>query len=620
MSTSSNSHSRFGARPRTARSGVRLNAWLSGLLLAAIGGVSYQLVQQHVSWRQDFSEDQLYALSGASQRILGDLDDRLQVTTYFTGAMESGQLALAKAHVQGQLQELRALSGGHMEVIALDPSSSSQAAAQAARLGIEPVTQESQQGTQFVRQSVFFGMQLQYRGREQVLDVVDPRSFEVQFVSAAYALVRDKRAKVGWLGTWEPSAHNAVTATRSSYASARALVGRRHEVVDVKGLEYGDPLPPGLDLLVVMRPEELHPRVAFEVDQFVQRGGRLIAIVDQADYSWLGLERAGFERGLDPKPSGLHTLLKTWGAPPTPQHVWDLSWAAEHGWLRPQAPDPETGKHRAAQEVCRSPLFVEVREQGMHATHPVMTGLQQLTLGWAQPIAPVPVPEGVQRTALLRSSPEAHRTDIADRHVTDQEAIDARSVIEAGAGSGSEYDLAVVLEGPLPSPFEDGAPAPYDVLLDDDPTTTTRTTEETVLSRASQARVAVFGDADWLRDGDRYGLFPFINRRENQLLLMNLVDWMTQGDDLIDLRRRVPRQRDLIDFEQEGLRESGLMHLSAANTQAELDRRLSEVERLRGAARLKEARAMWTPVLVALGWVLAFGLVWNLSRRGKEGS
>ena len=600
----------------SARLKMRLNLWLTAFLLVGLLAVGNDLARQHMPRRKDLSEDQLYALSEASARILGSLEDRLQVTTFFTGHMESGQMALAKAHVQGQLQELQALAEEHMEVVDLDPSISSQAATRAEQLGIQPITQESLQGTQVVRQAVFFGLQLQYRGREQVLDFVDPRSFEVQFASAVYSLVRDRRARIGWLGDWERKLDNATTATRSSYVTARALLERRHVLEDVTGLEFGDAISSDLDLVFVVRPTRLHPRAAFELDQYVQRGGRLVICVDQADYSWLGLDRAGSDRGAEVQLTGLDALLTAWGALPTPQHVWDPLWAAQQGWLRPQAPDPETGKPRATREVCEHPLLVEVHEEGLDPTHPVATGLQRPVLSWAQPIAPLDPPQGVTRLALLRSSERAHRTEIGDRHVTDQEQIDSRSVIEAASGSGRAYDLAVVLSGALPSPFEGAAPASYDVLLDADPTTTERTTDEDVLSRSSDARVVVMGDADWMRDAGNYELYPFIGRRENQLLLMNLVDWLTQGEDLIDLRRRVPQHRDLVDFEAVALEEMGLTQLPAASNQAELDRRLALAEEARSRGRSDEARAMWIPILLTLALVLGFGLAWNFGRRG----
>jgi hypothetical protein len=94
------------------------------------------------------------------------------------------------------------------------------------------------------------------------------------------------------------------------------------------------------------------------------------------------------------------------------------------------------------------------------------------------------------------------------------------------------------------------------------------------------------------------------------------VDWLTQGEDLIDLRRRVPQHRDLVDFEAVALEEMGLTQLPAASNQAELDRRLAQAEEARSRGRADEARAMWIPILLTLALVLGFGLAWNLGRRG----
>ena len=82
---------------RNMRLTLRLNTALTTLLLLALLVVANDLARQHLPRRKDLSEDQLYSLSEASARILDGLEDRLQVTTFFTGHMESGRMALAKA-------------------------------------------------------------------------------------------------------------------------------------------------------------------------------------------------------------------------------------------------------------------------------------------------------------------------------------------------------------------------------------------------------------------------------------------------------------------------------------------------------------------------------------------
>ena len=139
----------------SSRSDDRLNAALTVLLLLTSLVLANRIARDHLVVRRDLSEDQLYAVSDATRSILGGLEDRLQVTTYFTGEIEFGEVALLKARVEAQLEELAAIAGDRMEIVALDPSVSSEAASEVRRLRIYPQRVRSQRGTQLIEQEVY---------------------------------------------------------------------------------------------------------------------------------------------------------------------------------------------------------------------------------------------------------------------------------------------------------------------------------------------------------------------------------------------------------------------------------------------------------------------------------
>jgi len=602
-------------RTRMSRAAERGNSFLTVLLLAGIVVAGNRFAGEHLRVRHDFSQDQLYAVSDATRAILERLEDRLQVKTYFTGKIEAGEVALAKARIEAQLEELAAIAGRHMEVLALDPSTSTVAANEAVSYRIMPRTVQSQGLTkQSVSQPVFLGLLLRYRGREHVLDfVIDPWAFEIQFASAVHTLVRDRQVVVGWFED-EPQDQRPIDAFQAHFESTRALLQRRHQVVDVEDLRHGKAVGQGIDILVVVRPLAQHPRVAFELDQFVQRGGKLVVLWDQTDYNYLSLQRRG-PPGAEVQDTGLETLLRSWGALPTPQHVWDDPWQASYFWYRP-IPDAQPGASNIVQEPGKTPLFIRVQEEGFDPVHPVTAGLQTATFSWAQPIAvQLPVPAGVERVVLLSSSEDSYRTEMQPAHVVLQKSISGmtQSLYADRELVPMSFALGVALEGRFPSPFADGAPAPFDPF--DQGGSRVGTTDETVLSAAADSQVVVFGDADWLRDPDREGWYPFSNADGNQALFMNAIDWLTLDEDLIALRRRMPRDRALLDFEREARRELGLEHLSLAATQEEFDRRLELEERARGLAARERWQRMLLPLLATLAAVAAFGLAFNLMQR-----
>ena len=607
-------------RARPSRGTNRLNALLTlALALAALVQANH-LAARHLARRRDLSEDRLYAISDATRAILARLEDTLQVKTFFTGSIEHGEVALMKARVEAQLAELAVLAGRRMELVALDPSSSSEAAMEVRRARIFPKRIQFQQRTQTVEQEVYLGLLLRYRGREQTLSWVDPWSFEVQFASAVHTIVRDRRAVVGWYGPWRASSPGG-----ASYEAARGRIAARHELVPderVANLRYGEPVPPEVEILFVVTPRAEHPRVAWELDRFVQRGGKLVVLVDQVQYDAF-LLRSGGPPGEAAPPTGLERLLQAWGAPPTGQHVWDAAWKGEHQWLRPVqdeggAPSPAGRSPWSFERVpCVSPLLVAPRDEGIDPEHPVTAGTSGATFSWCQPIAPLPAPEGVSATVLFESSPDSFREEMREQHVVQQDLITAKSAsLLASVGKRGGYRLAVALSGRFPSPFE-RAPAPDDPLLSDEPESWT---DEPVSAGESEAQVVVFGDADWMRDDPRQlGLFPFHNAPGNELLLLNLLDWLTLDRELIALRRRAPRERPLRDFEAEAAGVLGLDVALLPSTPEGFRERARREEEARARARGERWRRMLVPIGATLCAVLGFGLAWNLvERRGRR--
>jgi hypothetical protein len=242
-------------------------------------------------------------------------------------------------------------------------------------------------------------------------------------------------------------------------------------------------------------------------------------------------------------------------------------------------------------------------EAGFNAELSPTASLQDGVLCWAQPIAPLDPPDGVERSFLLRSSEDSYRVDMVERLVADEELIASQTDQLYAQGKGRTYDLGVSLAGRFPSPFEDGAPAPWDPLAEPG-----GTTDEEVLSRASETQVVVFGDADWVRDRL---LAP------NRGLIQNLVDWLSLDEALVALRSRIPRARPIIDFLSEERTRLGLETVST-ETIKQAERRMNlEGEARRTATRRQWASMLW-PLLGTLTVLFGAGLGWAYTQRAAR--
>lgn len=584
------------------------NRIATAVLVIVVVVLVNRLASRDLRWRKDLSEDQLYSISDATRTILGRLEDRLLVKTYFTGDIESGDVALARARVEGVLADLAHIADPWVDIVALDPSASTAAEADTKSHGIRPQSFATVQGTQRVEQPVYMGVLLRYRGREQVIGWADPWGFEVQFASAVHALLSERPPRIGWYEGSEATAQGTLYA---SHGTARALAERRGEVIDIPNLRDGDPTGrlEDLDMLIVIRPREEHPRAAYEIESFVRSGGKLVVLVDQADYDIFSrTARPASDGSGAPRSLGtLRHVLNAWGALPFQNHVWDLDRASDFAYLN------RLPSGLIETVPSNSPAIVSIAPEGFERTHPITAGSQAASFAWAQPMTPHDPPAGVTRVDLVRTSENTFNDEIRDAYASRPEQIDtAKRALIAGT-KRPEMVLAAAFTGTFPSAFK-AVPEPFDPLAEDP--NALRHSDEPQLSEVRSGSVVVFGDADWIRDDfQRRGLYPFLNAQGNQDLWMNVIDYLALDESLIELRRKSPIPRELVNFEKEAQLELGANPLLIPDTNEEMRRNRELMDRASASARAEEWQRMLVPILISLALVLGFGLAWNLSER-----
>jgi ABC-type uncharacterized transport system involved in gliding motility auxiliary subunit len=603
------------------RHSERWNGWLTLLLVLSVVLVANRLARREMAIRIDLSEDQLFAISDATRSTMGRLEDTLSVHAFFTGDLRSGTEAMQKAQLEAQLEEFRVLAGGRMTLDVRDPSISSQALNDASQHRIVPHATSYSHGTGVSEQEVWRGMLLRYRGRTEAIAWVTPWTLEGDFVGAVHRLLSDKRPRIGWFGEpFAPSGENRVFGT---FTQLRRHLSVRFDLEQVVGLDTGDPVPDEIQVLVVMRPKKLHPREVYAIDQFVQSGGKLIVLVDQARmrFDWVNNRpdvRAQHELRGDPVPrTGMEAMLLEWGAPVLPAHVWDAGFPGRRNWV---VVGPG-GK--GFEEPVQSPAIVSVQADGLDAGFVPSSGLQGLDMGWAQPIGVVKPPVGVTRTDFVSSSSDSSAVPLIGVAVSQKDIIRSRTETQHAMGQGQPQVLACMLEGVFKTPFHRGAPKPRDPLVAWSPDVPIEVTAEVVASGKKKTQVVVFGDADWLRDPQDvttsgtaiFNLGVSQITATNVSLFDNVLDWMTGSEDLINIRNRVPRDRPLRDFLQEELEGEGLLNAPIERTQGELRQRAEKREGAEARATRSRWLTMAIPVGISLLLLIGFGVLWNFLQR-----
>ncbi len=295
-------------------------------------------------------------------------------------------------------------------------------------------------------------------------------------------------------------------AKQADYRGLEQLLTRTHPVERLTLDEEDPTIPSTVDVLIVAKPGPMSDGERLAVDQYLMRGGRVIALAGRREIQIAGSGLVGAESD-----GSLADLVEAYGVT-----VDDVTVLDERNAVFPRPVRERRGGvllQRVAMEPY--PLFPDVRRDRMAADHPALAGLDGFTVPWASPLT-VAAPDGVDATVLARTSEAAWTT--AD---TSLDPVPP-------SGPRAEQVLAVAMGGTFPSAFA-GAPAPGQAAQG----------PRTVLDQSlPDARLVVVGSSEIVGDvilslsqqpgGEAHAA--------NLLFLTNLVDWAVEDDDLLTIR------------------------------------------------------------------------------------
>jgi len=474
---------------------VRLNRIAQTAIIAAIL-VAANVVAQRWFFRWDLTERREYSLSPATKRLLGGLEDRVVVNAYFSRRLPP-YLSSLRRQVQDVLEEYRAFSRGRLEIEFIDPGDDPVSEQRLRALGIPRVQLEVLERDQFQVTSAYLGLVMLHGGRQEVIPLIqEPGNLEYELTAALLRLTSPEKKTVGWLGPPETD-----PGVRGGDPLRRELA-RLYELREI-GEEGLTAVPDGVETLVVAGPRELPDPARFALDQFVMRGGRAIFLVDHFEIPEGSLAAL-------PAESGVHDLLERYGVKVARDVVGE-----------PRLNAPAAFSSGFMQFRIAYPWWPRVPGAALDREHPVTARLENIVLPWASSLEPaVPAGGGVKATVLARSSKEAF-AESGNYDFSPQ----PRREVDRSRNAAPERPLVVLLTGRFPSFWRDKArPA---------------SSPAGAASRAESAEtsILVVGTSRLARP-EFLRQFP-----ENSAFLLNAVDWMTLGPDLIGIRSRSADER-----------------------------------------------------------------------------
>jgi ABC-type uncharacterized transport system involved in gliding motility auxiliary subunit len=481
--------------------------------------VAFNYLAAGAAVRADLTQGKLYTLSPGTKKVLQNLQAAVKVKLYVSaGEAMPVQLRSFAQRVDDMVREFKAVAGAKLVVERYNPRPDSEEEDAAQLDGIEP--QQLMSGEQF-----YLGVAVSQLDRKQAIPVLAPareRLLEYDLIRAIARAGIAERPKIGLMSGLPVLGERFNPMTRQS-SEPWVLANELRRDFEVKPVNLTTAaIDKDLNVLLLIHPRDIDEKTEYALDQFVLRGGKLIAFVDPYAY---------FDQTPGPMPgmpgfassSTLPHLFKAWGVEMPPKVVSDVVYASGGGQRY-------------------TPTVLSLNRTAFARDDVVMSQIETLlyAFGGAFDVKPV---EGLTASTLIRSSPNSMLVDSV------QATVAGDAATKSFQPGGKNLPLALRLSGKFKSAFPDGKPV--DKAAKPKPGAAPAAAEPSLKESAKDNSVVLVGDVDMLQDGaavdvqDVFGRKVVVPSNGNLALALGFVEQLAAGDDLLSLQSRAAAFRPL---------------------------------------------------------------------------
>jgi ABC-type uncharacterized transport system involved in gliding motility auxiliary subunit len=508
---------------------MRRRIWFSIIGVVAVAAIviginmfaDARLANLHV----DLTRNQIYTLSPGTRQILSGLKEPVTLRLFYSRRLGStvSLYGTFADHVREMLGEYAAVSGGKIRLEFYDPEPFSDTEDRAMAFGLQGVPVD-QGGVQ-----VYFGLAgSNLEDDERTIAFFQPereRFLEYDLTKLVYELSNPKRPVVGVMSSLpvdgDPRAMMMAMRGQGGgagqpYAST-TLLRQTNQVKTVA--TDAQVIDPDIQVLMVAEAQNLSDATLYAIDQFVMRGGRLMAMVDPWSET---MASAPSPNGMPPSDasSNLKKLFDAWGIAFDPMKVvGDLTGA----WRVRASPEERV-------QAVNYVAWFNVRD-GINHEDPATADLRQVTVASSGALGKA-ANASIEFTPLLTSS--ARSGEIA---VDQVKMPNPGKVLADFKPEGGPRVIAARIRGTLKSAFA----GPPELAKDQK---RPENFPEHKAQTDGAANLVVVADSDvladrfWVRISDFFGQQTAMPFSDNGPFVANLVGTLAGGDALIGLRSR----------------------------------------------------------------------------------
>ncbi len=449
--------------------------------------------------RIDLTQDKRYTLTPSTKEVLKNLDDIVNIKLYFSKNFPTYIVNL-KREITDILDEYKAYAGGNLSTIFIDPTEDPRLQQELRFMGIPQVQLNIIEKDQAQLTNVYLGMAIFYADKKEVIPFVNETgTLEYNLTSSIIKVTGTETKTVGIFTGKGPDASKG-------YQAAQQLLTKQYKVEQVE-LKEGTEALGKSDTLIIAGPRELKDTQKYEIDQCLMRGAKIIFLIDTVEIQEGTLQASPFQPGTD-------DLLEHYGIKVEQNLVLDRANAPaafRSGFMTFQLPYP---------------FWVKVLSKGFSPDNPAVSNLESLVLPWTSSIKALDEkPDGITITELAKSTPVSWARKGFYMLNPQQQFYSPGIKTES-------YPLVLAASGKFKSFYAD-KPIPTDEEKKE------TESQREIIKESPETQIVVIGNSRFISDN-------FLSQfKGNQLFLLNIVDWLTLGEQLIGIRSRGATDRPL---------------------------------------------------------------------------
>jgi ABC-type uncharacterized transport system involved in gliding motility auxiliary subunit len=510
--------------------------------------------------RVDLTAEKSFTLSEGTKAILSKLDTPVQVRLYCTrNEQMPPNMKLYAQQVEDLLAEYRQASKGLIEIKKLNPEPDSDAEDSAKLDGIEGQLLST-------GETIYLGLSVTMLDSKEALPFLNPdreRLLEYDLSRAISRVTTPERAVIGLMSPLRLQGvpmNPMLMQMGQQGAPPWAIYSELARDFSVKEVPMtAESIPAEIKVLLLVHPKQISEKAQYAIDQFILRGGKLIAFLDPTAVLDQAAGPASFGRT---SASSIDKLLNAWGLTFDTQKV-----VADMNYL---------GRTNRG----RTPGVLALTDQAMSKDDVVTAASDNLFMIYGGAFTGTPA-EGLKQTVLIKSSKNSQLVESMLAPLSPDDLI--RHFIP----SNQEYPLAIRLTGKFKTAFPNGKPA--DAAESDAdteaPKETLTPTELGLKESAAENSVILIGDSDMLADQvtvtsvqNPFGGRVQLPANGNLAFIQASVEQLTGDSNLISVRGRASR-----------IREFTVVKAMQAEAEASYRTQISELESKLTETRLKLA-------------------------------